>query len=784
MAAIAVHNAEIHEREIALSEIGRALTRGNRLREDEILELIHQYADRLMDIDNMYIALFDEPTDTVRFRLALVDGRHVDVKTEKGWQPRQAGKGRTEAIIRTKRPIFISTKADAEAWYEQPGHEQYTEGPVSPSWMGVPMMVGQRVMGVIATYNPTWEYIYSINDGEILQAMANQVAIALDSTKLYYDVNRRLESLIEIDRLVASSIGMKESEILELIHSQASMLLDADNMHIALYRPDPIQADEYNPENPEQSKNYGTVEFGLAFKDGKQINVEMEKGWQPRKADRGRIEEIIRTKKPILLATKAEAEAWYERPGREDHLTWEKLPSWLGVPMIVGEKVLGVITTYHPTREYVYSGDDLETLQAMADLAAIALDNAALYRRVEKHSSQLETAREIANAIATEVNPQACMERILDETTKLLEASYATVQLVDEATNELVIHAQRGLERKRLAPELQRIKIGEGVTGRVAQTKWTVRLGNVHDVEYYLPYVDGTTSEMATPLIERGKVIGVFNVGDPRENAFDQDDEDLFKLLAEEVVIAVQNARRVEASQREQERRIAEEKFVHLGHAADGIAHRINNTVALLPLCAGDIKRHLEIVDSFVGEQLDMIERNARYILDLAEELQKPSRPSEAGRFSTNRLLEDAIRVANVPSDVDIVTAFDRNLPKVQTRRLLVDVFVELITNAVTAMSESEVKRLEIGSQARDTEFIEVWFTDTGRGIPREEHDRIFDLFYTTSMKEKPTEGVSKGFGLWWVRTFLASQGGEIAVESEPDRRTIFRVRLPSAITL
>ena len=89
------------------------------MREGKILKRIHDHASKLMDTKNMYIALYDEATDTVRFPLAFVDGKAIHVET------RKAGKGRTEEIIRTKKPIFIATKAEAEGWYnENPEREE------------------------------------------------------------------------------------------------------------------------------------------------------------------------------------------------------------------------------------------------------------------------------------------------------------------------------------------------------------------------------------------------------------------------------------------------------------------------------------------------------------------------------------------------------------------------------------------------------------------------------------------------------------------------------------
>ena len=426
-AAMAIYNARVYEQARgriealeALNEVGQTLTSGIRLKEEKVLELIHTQAGQLMDTDNMYIALYDEATDTVRFELAFVDGRRVDVEGEEGWQPRQAGKGKTEAIIRARKPLFHATKAEAEEWYAQTEHEEYTGAGIWPSWLGVPMMVGERVLGVIAVYHPEWDYVYSGDDLEILLAMANQAAIALDNAHMFYDVNQRLEALVKFGQVVTSGIRLREDEVLELIYSQASKLMDTDNMYIALY-----------------DESTDTVRFGLAMVEGSPIDV------QPRKAGKGRTEEIIRTKKPIFLATEAEAESWYDKPGREDYLSREMLPSWLGVPMMVGEKVLGVIATYHPTRDYVYSSDDLEILQAMAEVAAIALDSARLYEETHRLQDEVVATQQLAT-LGTAI---AALQHRINNTFNIIVPNVTRLRKRVDMTNETIAEILDIIER-------------------------------------------------------------------------------------------------------------------------------------------------------------------------------------------------------------------------------------------------------------------------------------------------------------------------------------------------
>jgi len=382
-AAVAIHRARLYKAIRTVNEVGQALTGGIRLHENEILKLIRNKASELMDTDNMYIALYDEATDIVRFGLAFVNGMRVDVATEDGWQPRWAGKGRTEEIIRTRKPIFTATKAEAEAWYTQPEHKEYIGMPFA-SWIGVPMMVGEKVLGVIATYHPTRDHVYSKDDLGVLQSLASQAAIALDNARLYYDVNPSLEALVEFGRAVTLGMRLSEDEILDLIREQASQVMDTDNMYIALY-----------------DEPTDTLRFEMAFVSG------MKKVWPPRTAGKGRTEWIIRNRKPVFMTTLAEGKAWYKQPGRQEYTGGDILPSWMGVPMMVGEKVLGVIAVYHTTQDYAYSGEDLEVLQAMASQAAIALENARLYEEARNEvivTKQLATLGTVMAALQHRIN--------------------------------------------------------------------------------------------------------------------------------------------------------------------------------------------------------------------------------------------------------------------------------------------------------------------------------------------------------------------------------------------
>lgn len=364
-AAIAIQNVRLYKqlnRKVedlnALSKVGQQLTANMRLQEQEILNLVHEQSGKLMDANNMYIALYNEKTDTIEFDLAFKDGQPISIAARKVDDERR---GRTEEIIRTKESIFLPTQKESEDWYEKPGRQEFVK-PALPSWIGVPMVVRQKVIGVIATYHISKDNVYSKDDLNILQAMASQAAIALDNSRTF-------QALVDFGQKVSAGIGLQEDEILKLIYEQASKLMDTDNMYIALY--DEMPAD--------------TIRFGLAFKNGKPISVATRKIDDTR---RGRTEEIIRTKQSIFLATREESEKWYQQPGRAEFIG-NPLSSWVGVPMMVEDKVLGVVATYHPDYDHVYSTGDEKILQSMANIAAVAINNARLYEMLEATNERI-----------------------------------------------------------------------------------------------------------------------------------------------------------------------------------------------------------------------------------------------------------------------------------------------------------------------------------------------------------------------------------------------------------
>jgi signal transduction histidine kinase len=279
-------------------------------------------------------------------------------------------------------------------------------------------------------------------------------------------------------------------------------------------------------------------------------------------------------------------------------------------------------------------------------------------------------------------------------------------------------------------------------------------------------------------------LLGVLLLESSRVAAFDQQDVELLEALAQEAVIAIQNASQHQKLLAEQEKRLAAEKWAMMGQAATALAHRINNLMGIVPVSAKETLRSLrklEISNSerlWIEANLERIERNAQFVLKLSDALFRPFKDSgPAERLNVNCLLEEALEAADPKDNIEISLNFEKNLPPVNCSLLLVDIFLELITNALKAMEGRSQRRLQISTRS-DQDDAGPWviaeIKDTGKGISPEQMMHLWNMF------QQSEDGL--GFGLWWLRTFIKRQGGSIKCHSEPDKGSVFVVRLPATV--
>jgi signal transduction histidine kinase len=151
---------------------------------------------------------------------------------------------------------------------------------------------------------------------------------------------------------------------------------------------------------------------------------------------------------------------------------------------------------------------------------------------------RLNLLYQVSNVIHSTLEPQEALQLIVGEAVRLMRASSGSVVLINPTSGFLEIHASQGLPSS--ASRLQ-LRMGEGVTGRVARTGKPARVGDVTQDAHYVAARRGVRSELAVPLEVNGETRGVLNVDSDRTDAFSADDQGLLQELAVQAAKVIHN---------------------------------------------------------------------------------------------------------------------------------------------------------------------------------------------------------------------------------------------------
>jgi two-component system NtrC family sensor kinase len=255
------------------------------------------------------------------------------------------------------------------------------------------------------------------------------------------------------------------------------------------------------------------------------------------------------------------------------------------------------------------------------------------------------------------------------------------------------------------------------------------------------------------------------------------------------LLLTLVRARKLVELQRETDRTRAQlehaAKLASVGELAAGIAHEINNPLAVINEEAGLLK---DLMNPSLSEPsgpetlipyLDSIQESVFRCRDVTHKLLKFVRKTnvELQPHNVNEIIDGVVdgllgRELAV-SDIDVLRNYDNTLPKVVTdRNQLQQVLLNILKNGIDALEE---KPGTISIQTRrDGKWLRIAITDTGVGIPQDQLGRIFLPFYTTKDVGKGTGlGLAVSYGI--VKDF----GGEISVESTANVGSTFTVSLP-----
>jgi sigma-B regulation protein RsbU (phosphoserine phosphatase) len=226
----------------------------------------------------------------------------------------------------------------------------------------------------------------------------------------------------------------------------------------------------------------------------------------------------------------------------------------MAVPMTARGKLVGVIDL-QSTRVSAWNEYDRALMRLIAARVGIAIDNARLYRRVERQNRTLKTLANISREFSSILDLNELLSKIASTMHDLIQYDAFSILSVDHEAKALrhlfsIRYDQR--------VNIDNVPLGKGLTGAAAESREVVRVADTAKDPRYIASHPDIRSEVAVPLILQDKVVGVMDVESDRVGYFTDDHVRTLTLLAPQVASSVENAR-LYAELAQRERRMEED---------------------------------------------------------------------------------------------------------------------------------------------------------------------------------------------------------------------------------
>jgi len=213
--------------------------------------------------------------------------------------------------------------------------------------------------------------------------------------------------------------------------------------------------------------------------------------------------------------------------------------SELAVPMMARGKLVGVIDV-QSTRVNAYNEQDQSLLQLIATRVAVSIDNASLYRRIERQNRTLRTLSAVSQEFSSILALDELLGKIAAAVHSLFSYDAFSIMLVD-AQQKVLRHRFSARYDQRV--DLDNVPIGKGITGAAVEAREPIRVVDTMIDPRYIASHPDIRSELAVPLIVQDRVVGVMDVESERIGYFTEDHTRLLALLAPQIASSVENAR-------------------------------------------------------------------------------------------------------------------------------------------------------------------------------------------------------------------------------------------------
>jgi PAS domain S-box-containing protein len=691
-----VHETRQRNAELALINAVQEAIAGE-LDSSAIYDAVGDRIRDAFDAQVVSIATLDESSGLVHYPYLIERGERLQT------EPRPL-RGFGKHVLETREPLLLTENLDVES--ERYG-STVVAGERPKSVLFVPLVAGGKASGVISLQNIDREHAFDESDQQLLMTVAGGLSVALENARLVAETRQRVGELATVNSVgQALSSQLDLDGLIELVGERVRETFEADLAYVALH-------DEAT----------GRIEFVYYFESGERRQE------APMEFGEGLTSEILRSREPLLLNRKEQHE-------KQASVGTPSL-SYLGVPILTGQKAIGVISVQSIEEEGRFGEADSRLLATIAANVGVAIQNARLFTEVERQRQYLESLVSISPAAVVVMDTE---ELVIDWNPAAAELfGYSADEAIGRHVDDLVFGETGREEGREVTAEAMRDGRAQRITSRRR------RDGTLVDVEL-----------MLVPLTVDGAHSGFLGVYHD--------------------VTELQRARQeAEAA--------TQAKSAFLATMSHEIRTPMNAVIGMTDLLlgtelTGEQREFAEVVHTSGDALLHVIDDILDYSKIEAGKLDLERQP-----FSLRDCVEGALDIVAPRAwekELELGCLIDEAAPTgiVGDEARLRQVLLNLLSNAVKFTEQGEVVVLisaeETGAGAHQ---LEIAVRDTGIGIPPDRMDRLFTSFSQVDASTTRRFG-GTGLGLAISKRLVELMGGDIRVESEQKKGSTFRIML------
>jgi diguanylate cyclase (GGDEF)-like protein/PAS domain S-box-containing protein len=531
-AAIAIENARLYEAEQERRHIAETLRQASTvlsstLELDEVLELILQQLRQVIPYDSASVQRLQDAA------LSPSKGEYLEIMACQGFEEPDKVVGLVfpldpkfpnYRVTTTKAPLAIKDIVQDYPHFKEEA-DTYESGRIC-SWLGVPLMVRDEVIGMIAMDRAEVRP-YTTEEAQLAAVFANQAAIAIENARLHAETERRLKEQIALREAGAFiSSALDSQTVLTRIAEQMCQAIDATSAYISSYEPATmiatVLAEYFSPQACTEER---VSDLGASYpEDAEKEWIELMKAGQ---------HDVSHVDDPDL--TKSE----------RAHMQQYGAQTVLYIPLRIKGGLVGYAELWESRWRREFTPEEISLCHGIAQQAAIAIQNARLFEEERRRATQLALINEVGEKAVSILDLDGLMQGVTRSIQESFNYYNVAFFLLSEERREVVMQAVAG-GFEHIAAGEYRQSLDEGIIGFTARTGKSWLANDVSKDPYYIKgFVDEvlTQSELCVPVKLGDKVIGALDVQSTHLNDFDQSDVVAMEAVADRVAIAMENAR-------------------------------------------------------------------------------------------------------------------------------------------------------------------------------------------------------------------------------------------------